>query len=526
MRLSLLAAALAALAAVADAQGGDGTTDFDTTPSPVAPGDTPAPIAPGDTAAPVAAPMDTPAPVAPGDDTLAPVAATPDTAAPVAATPDTAAPNAAADTAAPNAAADTAAPNAAPSEVQDPCPVCPDGLTADAATSLGGERTCATLLADAAAVDASGAECQQMLSVADSTCCPPGAENPCQVCVDGIAEGTEAVEAGAGKTCADLLVDALATEEEDAVCASMKQAESTCCPTAAEVPCPVCPDGITVDGTTTTVGTKTCDDLATDALNTEETDTLCTTLLGLQATCCPTPCAFCGNGTLRADATVGRETCQELADEALTLDTTRAECTALLVNEATCCPSPAAEPCPVCANGTVVESPETVEAAANGNTCQDLLDDALYVDVVVDAATCTAMLAGEALCCPVMPTMAPTNATVAPTVDVLNTTAPSPAPNANTTAPTVAVTTAATTTAPTMASTSMAEGVSQTLSPTPGTSATPSPVATPVTPSPVGSENLPPSGGQEPVPPSGAVASGVGSLVAFVVAGVWAAAFF
>ncbi|KAL9178359.1 hypothetical protein ACHAXT_000006 [Thalassiosira profunda] len=89
--------------------------------------------------------------------------------------------------------------------------------------------------------------------------------------------------------------------------------------------------------------------------------------------------------------------------------------------------------------------------------------------------------------------------------------APSPAPIANTA-------TAATTST---AGSTPATGGGLTVSrPAISSPVNPPPTASPVA---VGPENVPPS---DPAPPDGAVASGVGSLVAFVVAGVWAVALF
>jgi len=52
-----------------------------------------------------------------------------------------------------------------------PCPVCVDGLTADETTSLGGERTCATLIVDAKEEHAKSRTCNDMQG-AQSICCP------------------------------------------------------------------------------------------------------------------------------------------------------------------------------------------------------------------------------------------------------------------------------------------------------------------------------------------------------------------
>ena len=53
------------------------------------------------------------------------------------------------------------------------------------------------------------------------------AENPCDVCAGGLT-ADESVEIGSGKTCGDLLVDALNTEQDSDTYRIMKTLKSYC----------------------------------------------------------------------------------------------------------------------------------------------------------------------------------------------------------------------------------------------------------------------------------------------------------
>jgi hypothetical protein len=111
----------------------------------------------------------------------------------------------------------------------------------------------------------------------------------CPVCPDGITVPADTSIGGDGKTCGILIEDALTTSSDDVGCQLMKEEELTCCPSKAENPCPVCPDGISVDATTS-VGSagKTCADLLIDRENTEDASDTCTGMFEVAApVCCP-----------------------------------------------------------------------------------------------------------------------------------------------------------------------------------------------------------------------------------------------
>jgi secreted trypsin-like serine protease len=114
-----------------------------------------------------------------------------------------------------------------------PCPVCSGGLTVPAARIIpypeANGASCAELL-EYAAAGVRTEVCEEM-KLAEAICCPPQAATPCRVCSDGITvEGTLSVFEGSTKTCGDLAVDSMVTEDGSDECTRMKSAEPVCCP--------------------------------------------------------------------------------------------------------------------------------------------------------------------------------------------------------------------------------------------------------------------------------------------------------
>ena len=132
-----------------------------------------------------------------------------------------------------NATSPTASPSANATAFESCLPlVCPGGITADAAIVIGDGKTCGGLLADAEIAAATSVGCSLMQD-AQLTCCPTLAVNPCPVCPGGITVDPTVAVGSAGKTCADLLVDKLNTEETSATCTGMYDvAGPVCCPPA------------------------------------------------------------------------------------------------------------------------------------------------------------------------------------------------------------------------------------------------------------------------------------------------------
>jgi len=114
-----------------------------------------------------------------------------------------------------------------------PCPVCLNGLTVDPTMIIpypeANGASCAHLMKFAAA-GVTQAVCNSMFQ-AETICCPILATNPCSACPDGITvDESVLVHPSSTKTCGDLVVDSMVSEEGSEVCSRMKNFKSVCCP--------------------------------------------------------------------------------------------------------------------------------------------------------------------------------------------------------------------------------------------------------------------------------------------------------
>lgn len=128
------------------------------------------------------------------------------------------------------------------------------------------------------------------IRIADNTGERIGAK-PCPVCLNGLTVDPTMIipypEAN-GASCAHLMKFATAGVTQ-AVCNSMFQAETICCPILATNPCSACPDGITVDESVLVhpSSTKTCGDLVVDSMVSEEGSEVCSRMKNFKSVCCP-----------------------------------------------------------------------------------------------------------------------------------------------------------------------------------------------------------------------------------------------
>jgi len=134
-----------------------------------------------------------------------------------------------------------------------PCTPCPDGITASGDTQTIPGKTCGNLQQDAASYAASSQTCISITSSAEGICCPAtttttteAASTTCSVCSGGITAPANTQITGGGKTCGDLLIDALNVDDQSSICDAMKTSEIVCCPAVA-----------TTTAATTTVETTT-----------------------------------------------------------------------------------------------------------------------------------------------------------------------------------------------------------------------------------------------------------------------------
>jgi hypothetical protein len=135
---------------------------------------------------------------------------------------------------------------------EDPCTLCPNGITvADDYDPYNNGYTCSDELDYYAAnFDAESARCLHGGAYLESHCCPTVANNPCTICPDGVTVGKEIVPYSNGnRTCEDIINATLTYDADSEMClVHAKQNEYKCCPsstTAFDDYCNICPDGIT-----------------------------------------------------------------------------------------------------------------------------------------------------------------------------------------------------------------------------------------------------------------------------------------
>lgn len=331
---------------------------------------------------------------------------------------------------------------AAPTNV--PCPICIDGLTVPGNSIIPRSEangiTCDRLLVLAAA-GVRPEICTEM-TLAEPYCCPPPAVTPCNVCTSGITVNeTTSISANSRKTCGDLLVDANITEDRSEVCGQMKLAELVCCPAGPAEPCLVCTEGVLTENADIVISGKTCAELVIDALLVETSSAICPQLQTIEGVCCPTlspstspttttptttaptvnvtafeSCPICPAGITASEETQigtdGRSCGTLLADANVTASSSDA-CKLMQDTQLTCCPTPAANPCPVCTDGITV--PNTTAVGTQGKTCATMLTDILNTEADSDTCKNIEEVAGP-VCCPpnvtttVAPSIAPATA--------------------------------------------------------------------------------------------------------------------
>lgn len=222
--------------------------------------------------------------------------------------------------------------------------------------------------------------CQQM-KLAELVCCPAGPADPCLVCA---AEGGVLPEKAdiviSGKTCSELVIDALLVETSSAICPQLQTIEGVCCPTLSPSTSPTTSTPTTTAPTVNVTAFESCPICPTGITASEGTQ------IGTDGRSC---------GTLLADANVtaaSSTACKLMQDTQLT-----------------CCPTPATIPCPVCTDGITV--PNTTAVGTQGKTCSTMLIDILNTEADSDTCKNIEEVAGP-VCCPTNVT----TTTVAPSI--------------------------------------------------------------------------------------------------------------
>ena len=116
---------------------------------------------------------------------------------------------------------------------------------------------------------------------------------------------------------------AAAFESDSATCAEVKPSQFECCPSEAEPLvddfCDVCPNGLSVATDTVAVDGSTCGDIIIYGKTLNSTDANCTAILPVSQVCCPEDnvgCPFCEQGVANPDLVLsgptGNVTCASL----------------------------------------------------------------------------------------------------------------------------------------------------------------------------------------------------------------------
>jgi hypothetical protein len=220
----------------------------------------------------------------------------------------------------------------------NPCIICPNGATAgdDYAplADLGNPTTCAELI-DAAKLKETGSEYCAVAEMGELSCCYTAPENPCTICPNGATAGDDYVPPYEGNTytCAELIDYATQFETESDYCGVFGESdESYCCYTEPENPCVICPNGANAG-----------DDFVPEY-----------------------------EGSLNM-------TCVEIINEATIVETGSDYCRLVGELESYCCPpvnTTATNPCIICPNGATAGDDYVVQYGGSVFTCAEVIESA------------------------------------------------------------------------------------------------------------------------------------------------------
>jgi hypothetical protein len=136
-------------------------------------------------------------------------------------------------------------------EVENPCLICPNGATEGvdfAPYAHYDPITCKELIDDAKLFETGSLWCSRYEG-AGTYCCPTTPDDPCTLCPNGVTVADDYEPYNDGYTCADWVeyyaTDFNAKSDTCTVEWVASDIESRCCPTVANNPCTICPDGAT-----------------------------------------------------------------------------------------------------------------------------------------------------------------------------------------------------------------------------------------------------------------------------------------
>jgi hypothetical protein len=239
-------------------------------------------------------------------------------------------------------------------------------------------------------------------------------ENPCLICPDGATAGDDYVPYASKDpiTCKELIDNATLFETGSLWCARFGEAGVYCCTTTPENPCTLCPNGITVaDDYEPYNDGDTCSDKLDYYADFDAMSDICTIFWGaeIESLCCPTvannPCIICPDGATAGEEIVpyvnDTRTCKDIIEAALTFDAESEMCLGYAKNdEYKCCPSSTTafdDYCNICPDG--ITAGDDFVPWSSGFTCKQLVQNA---NIVYENGSvgCNYFTGYELSCCP------------------------------------------------------------------------------------------------------------------------------
>jgi hypothetical protein len=238
-------------------------------------------------------------------------------------------------------------------EVENPCLICPDGATNMMYTD--DPITCKELIDNAKLFETDSLWCAQYEEAGLFYCCPTTPDDPCIFCPNGITVADDYDPYNDGTTCSYWL-DYYAAEfdAKSASCTVGWGAEikSHCCPTVANNPCTICPDGITVgkEFVPSTDDGRTCTDFIEATLTFDAESEMCHVWAKQdEFSCCPSNtttfddyCNICPDGITAGNNFIpwssGSETCKQFVEDAKVYENGTVGCNYYKGYEMSCCP--------------------------------------------------------------------------------------------------------------------------------------------------------------------------------------------
>jgi hypothetical protein len=239
-------------------------------------------------------------------------------------------------------------------------------------------------------------------------------ENPCLICPYGATAGDDYAPYASEDpiTCKELIDNAKLFETGSLWCAQYEEAGlNYCCPTTPDDPCTLCPNGITVaDDYDPYNDGYTCSDWLDPYANFDAGTDTCTVgwgALDIKSHCCPTvannPCKICPDGATSGEEIFpyfnDKRTCKEFIEADLTFDAESEMCVHAYEHEYICCSSSTIEfddYCNICPDG--ITASVDFSPWSSGETCKQLVEDAkMYENGSVG---CNYYKGHELSCCP------------------------------------------------------------------------------------------------------------------------------